>query len=161
MAKENSSCSSVLRPRFLFELAHWARVVIGARQSAWGRNGRKGALVMGCTTFQSLENTSAEPFINLLLFSYCEVILHVADFSVVQEFSGEISLCSQIGRVKTAQHALKNNRCQKSHCSCQSRSSHLQVTFCSSLMWSVCISCCGTLASNEIPTEVEPGTVIG
>lgn len=43
---------------------------------------------------QSLENTSADPFMNLLSFSFCEVILHVVGFAVVQEFSGKISLCS-------------------------------------------------------------------
>lgn len=43
---------------------------------------------------QSLKNTRADPCMNLLLFSFCEVILHVADFGVVQEFSRKISLCS-------------------------------------------------------------------
>lgn len=42
---------------------------------------------------QSLKNTTADPFMNLL-FSFCEVILWVDGFIVVKEFSGKINLHS-------------------------------------------------------------------
>lgn len=95
MAKENISCLSVLCPRFLFEHVGWACVGMGARQTAWGRNGKKRIPddELPNISEQSLKNTTADPFMNLL-FSFCEVVLQVAGFAVVKEFSGKISLCS-------------------------------------------------------------------
>lgn len=63
------------------------------------------------STFHSLEDAHADPSMNHLSFSFCRFSLHLAGFAEMQEFSGEINLCSYIGRVKNAEHALKSNRC--------------------------------------------------